>query len=370
MFIKQQVIALFLLGFLAISALPVRAEPYFAVRTGNKCSTCHVNPTGGGKRTEYGNVYAQTQLITRYLGEMDDAESASPGLWTGRVHPILAIGGDLRADFKFEDIADNSNRNEFDLQEALVYLELDLVPGVFTLYVDERLGPDSAFTREAWGLYSFAENFYLKGGRFFLPFGLRLEDDTAFIREASGIDFNTPDEGVELGFEKGAWSTAFAVTNGNPSGTEIDEEKRVSALAAYVKPRWRVGVSASVNSSDNGDRVMQSVFAGFRSGKVTWLAELDYIEDDVQSPVEVKQWAGLLEANIELMRGHNLKLSYEGFEPDDDREDDLQQRFSIVWEYFPFQFTQLRAGLRFRNSDTDDPFENSDLLFIQMHAYF
>ena len=33
---------------LALCAAGVRAEPYFAVQTGQKCAQCHVNGTGGG----------------------------------------------------------------------------------------------------------------------------------------------------------------------------------------------------------------------------------------------------------------------------------------------------------------------------------
>ena len=55
---------------LAAGLLPARqaaAEPHLAVAKGMKCITCHVNPTGGGKRTPYGNIYAQNELTARFL---------------------------------------------------------------------------------------------------------------------------------------------------------------------------------------------------------------------------------------------------------------------------------------------------------------
>ena len=85
--------ALTLLVALAASLLTglAHAEPYLAIANGYKCSQCHVNPTGGGLRTPFGNVFAQTVLPARHLDTGTDT-------WTGQINRFIALGGDLRFD--------------------------------------------------------------------------------------------------------------------------------------------------------------------------------------------------------------------------------------------------------------------------------
>ena len=54
-----------------VETATVRAEPAFAVRTGYRCSQCHVNRTGGGLRTPFGSIYTQTTLPARVLAWRD-----------------------------------------------------------------------------------------------------------------------------------------------------------------------------------------------------------------------------------------------------------------------------------------------------------
>ena len=47
---------------LLAAAHSASAEPYLAVQKGMHCSSCHSHPAGGGIRSTYGNVFAQSEL--------------------------------------------------------------------------------------------------------------------------------------------------------------------------------------------------------------------------------------------------------------------------------------------------------------------
>ncbi len=85
---------------------------------------------------------------------------------------------------------------------------------------------------------------------------------------------------------------------------------RSSATAVYVQPRWRVGASINASEDPFGDRSMHSVFAGLKTGPLSWLAEVSLIKDEL--PVRDRDvYATLLEGNWRLRKGHNLKFGYE-----------------------------------------------------------
>jgi hypothetical protein len=342
---------------------PAAAEPYLAIYKGLQCSACHTHQAGGGKRNAYGNAFAQTEMPAEKLGDGE--------VWSGDLGRWFAIGGNLRAEYRYIDTPNQEEVSEFDVTRGTVYLQMNLIPERLSFYVDQQFAPNGSLNREA---YVMAKNrtgkWQLTAGQFFIPYGLRLQDDTAFVRQFTGVNFDNPDRGVQVGYESGPWSTMLALTNGSGGGSENDTGKRVSFIANYVVQRWRAGFSFDYNDSDAGDRQMQNLFAGLRTGPIAWLAEVDWIIDDLPLGDERDSLAGLIEGNWLFGKGHNLKVSYDYFDPDDDISEDHQVRYSLVWEYTPMQFLQGRVGVRVYDGIPQVDAQNRDELFLELHGFF
>jgi hypothetical protein len=368
---------LFALAFLAAAALlaqaSARAEPYLAVRTGLKCAVCHVNPTGGGKRTEFGAIYSQTEFAA---GRLDPetgkvTEGTEPAPWTGKINNHISLGADLRANATATIIPHATDTYAFDPVRAQTYLEVQPIVNRLTIYLDEQVSPGAAINRETYALlYNGDKTLYVKAGRMFLPFGLRIEDDTAFVRAQTSTSYASYDDGVETGLSMGSWEAQLAITNGAGGGTETNRGKQFTGTVNFVQPLWRIGVSASANYNDGQDRRMQAVFGGLRTGFVSWLAEAVNIVDEGTPTGRVSQTATLAEANLELARGHNLRLTYEWLDPNRDVAEDQRERYSVVYEYSPFQFTQFRLGARKNRGVPQDDTQNTTEVFLQWHAFF
>ena len=347
----------------AITSLPglAAAEPYLAVEAGLKCGNCHVNPSGGGKRNAFGTLYARNMLLARAV---DLVEGRKP--WTGDVSTRwFGVGGDFRGGYESIDVPGSENESEWAVSRSTVYAELKLVPQLLSVYADQKLAPDDSENREAYLLLTPKQGkFTVKAGQMFRPFGLRLQDDETFVRQATGVNFLTPDDGVELGVELAKWSAQFAVIDG-PEGAD----DQLSGSAVYVQPKWRVGASINTSEDAFGDRTMQSIFGGLKTGPISWLAELSLINDTAPAG-DNDSYATLLEGNYRLRKGHNLKVGYEFLEPNEDRDEDQQERYSLVYEYNPIQFMQGRVGVRRYNGIPNIAASNRDELFAELHVYF
>ncbi len=348
-----------------LAAASARAEPYLALAQGAKCSQCHVNPTGGGLRNAFGDVFAQTQLPARRIDSGTD-------IWAGQIARFLAVGGDLRFDGAVQHVPHTRTLDGFQTQQARVYLAASVIPDRLLVYVDEQVAPGGALNREAWGMFWSADHsWYLKGGQMYLPFGLRLQDQTTFVRQASGINMATPDQGIELGWLKGHWDTQLAVSNGTAGGAATTSGKQSSAQVTFVESAWRLGAALNYNgASATGSRRAAGVFGGLKIGPIVWLGEADLVDDRSLGNGGVKTLATLAEADWTIARGHNLKVTAEYLDPNRHVPHDQQTRWSLLYELTPVQFVQLRAGVRYSDGIPQLDSEHTRLFFVELHGFF
>ena len=357
-----------------------QAEPYLAIQEGYKCSQCHVNMTGGGKRTDFANIYVQTRLASSFLNwrgllpasdeDVDEEENplktdSTSSFFTGRLNDYIAIGGDFRTLYERTETPASDTEDLFSQRKQNIYLEIDLVPEHVIFYQTLDGGGDA---REIFGLLKGEikeEPVYLKIGQFFLPYGLRLQDDSAFIRGVTGFTYGTTDVGFEVGYEPGLWAFHAAATNGTGSSLETNRHKRFTTSAAYVDKGFRLGASYSSNKNGEGvETKIYGIHAGAQFGRTGVLFETDVIDDET-----IEQQISILELNLLVARGQNVKFSYEYHDPSKDIFENANERFSLVYEPFLNQFIQARTGVRENDGIPQNPSANITSYFFELHLF-
>lgn len=355
----------FLLAILgACGTLQVRAEPAFAVRTGYRCSACHTNPTGGGIRTAFGSIYTQTILPWRTL-----PGPVGRSLLPANPDARFAVGANLRGQYLSVDSRDRADTASFEVPEANVFLEARLIPERLTLYVDETIGPGGASSREVFGLFSFGKHrAYVKAGKFLPPYGWRLPDDDAFIRQFSGFNYRTPDNGIEVGAEHEHWSVHLAATNGS-GGSDDNRAKRFTLLTTRRFEKGRLGVSASNDIGDDATTTHAGLLGGANFGRLALLAEGDWVETSRDEGTE-HRLLGFIEADLLLTRGVNLKLAHDWIDPDRDVRTDDRVRDSLGIEFIPYPFVQLRWFVRRSDGPPQVDGARDVQVDIEAHIFF
>jgi hypothetical protein len=386
---------------LLVGGEPADALPRFGARTGQSCATCHVDPLGSGPRTHYGAaVYAPLELPMA-LGEL--GVGARPELDFGEDRSA-AVGADLRLLYAYVEGSDapaDQGLNSFFPMQADLYLSAQLGDHL-TFVLDRGITNFSAYGmvhlqhRRAW----------LKAGHFVMPYGLRLADHTAFVRERLGFSPQTAyyglDTGLEVGWRPGDFTLAVAVANGKPvTGAppvqfDDNDAKALYALAEYrFGPQWlplRVGVSGYTNTSgrkvvgeEDGEatllredrlrRRQAGVFLTASVDRFTYLGEVDVLRTteyvtDAQTldttTDSVDGYALFNELSFLIIQGLDLQVQFEVDRPDVDADLTPARRIGAGFEAFPLPMLETKLLYRRTLSGQRD---GLDELAAVLHVY-
>ena len=363
---------------LAVVASSAHAEPYLMVRSGAKCSDCHTNQTGGGKRTPFAQIHARDILHDLDLLPIPRGVKA----FTGEVNQWISIGADLRVRNKtvFQDHIRNGRvdnntafrervlSNDTDVNEFNGYLQVDLWPDVATFYVDESLN-GGATNREVFGLVRgfLPWDTYVKAGRMFPAFGLRVFDDEAFIRSRSGFTFQNPDEGAEIGTAPGPFFIASTVTNGQDGDKDVQATVNAYAVIQDLPVvKHLMGGTSFARQSDK--RNVAAVYGGSNLWRFTYLGEVDFIHDNQVSTVGKRdQLAAYAEVDFLIFDWLNIRGTFDFVKVSNDQN---QVRYAIGAEPFINRVIQPRIQYRINNGVPTEPDQNQDQIVVELHLFF
>jgi hypothetical protein len=382
---------IFLLTILLISGNSfLSAEPYIAVRTGYKCSQCHVNRTGGGKRTGFGFVYSKTNLpIFTAKSEQNSGDFSNlinEFLSVGanfRVGNKTIVGTDSTRNFSAGQDSDPRFNNSIIIPEANLYLEVSAVPDRLLFYIDENFAPGAA-NREAFAmLYNLPLNSYLKFGRVMMPFGLRLLDDGtdgSYVRQKTGFNsYGKQEAAYEVGIEPGPFSLIAAVGNGQDAASM---DKQITTIGSVTFRHFRLGGSFSSSKSDEFSETVYGIFAGGNHGIFTWMFEQDFLnktDSDGEgysnfgkykdTGDQLMTYASL---DVRLFKGINFKMSWDYWDPMREWKTDERDRWTFGIELFPIQYLQTSIFYRYRTAPNLDVYDsdNEDQIYFEMQLFF
>lgn len=398
------------------------AIPRFAARNGMECVQCHLNPSGGGIRNEYGGtVFEQVWLPMFGPDEVHswvagppppgaDAPKLAP--FRGNVTEFLTIGGDFRfAYINIQPELGPTPEDEPQPTNTFFQMQADLYHAVklgssLTLYLD--VGVYTGF--ETWALWELLDRpdglrLMLKVGRFLPPFGVREVEHQLSTREGIGLGGTDRDSGVELSAWWGPVTAQVAVVNGTLGDTAFDAagkkersafEKAVSARVAgrAVLGPVRAQLGGSLYLSDNAsatnplfgtalppavgslasegvDELRYGGFGSVAMGRLAWIGDLVVVEDSFAADdvAAIKGYSSYQELSLVLTQGLELIGTYEFTEPDTEFLQNSTERAGLILELFPVPYTELRLMTRKTWSQTSPTGDSLDLVLFAHFFY-
>src|SRR5262249_3263683 len=202
--------------------------------------------------------------------------------------------------------------NDSKVNEFLLYGQIDLWPDLVTLYADEDF-TTGATNREVFGMIRgfLPWDTYVKAGRMFPAYGLRVQDDQAFIRARTNFTFQQPDEGGEIGFQPGPFFVASSITNGTPGDRDV-----LATINAYTVlediPVVRNVMAGGSFARQSNKRWVGGAYGGTNLWKFTYLGEIDAIDDRMQgSPGRNDDFAAYAGLDCLLFDWLNLRGTFD-----------------------------------------------------------
>jgi hypothetical protein len=396
-----------LLGGLALSGI-ASAYPWMVRHNYASCAVCHVDPSGAGQLTPYGR--AQSDVLLRWRpvpppkGTEIELSSTSNFLWFLEMPEWLNLSGNIRGG-AYVPVSGGMVRP--------LYMATDLYAAVnfdrFVAHVAVGPGfraPEAAvfpscgfiggetkscnnltfLAREYWAGFRFAEDTVLiRGGRMNLPFGLRNNEHTSWVRALTGTDINIAQQvGLSVSYNSDKLRGELMGIVGNfQIRPDAYRERGYSAFAEYTLiERLYAGLSSKVTvaaadiaGGTAEERVpitrhAHGLFARWSPiDALAFMTEADLIVKQRQGFTDNVGFAAWFQTDLEFVQGAHLMATLEAkHEGLGEMGPSLGAWLSSAWYVAPHVELRLDGIYRKMTTAGADP-TGSFAVLLQLHAF-
>jgi hypothetical protein len=381
------VVAGFAFALSMLAARSASAYPQFQFSSGTaRCAQCHYSPAGYGLLTAWGRDEA-AETISRGGDGAFLHGAVTPPSW-------LALGGDVRYAVLRNDVGgvDSPELAAFPMQ-AEIYARGAFGDSGISLYVAGGLRGATRATETGAVIHSVApisrEHFlmwkpsatgaYVRIGRFYAPYGLRLAEHIYYVRRYAGFNLFEETYNVSGGYLDEDWevhATAFTRPPDslpNPlrsvgmagSGGALYGEKRFAAMSA-------IGLQARVTSNTE-QRFIQAGAVGkvwVEKAKLLVMGETNFQRHDVVGGVAYAQLVSYLGFSFFPGKGLMATLAGERFQEDLRVARTAKNAVDLQINLFPWAHCEVLMLGRYQISGSGSADGSpSSLAMLQLHYY-
>jgi hypothetical protein len=334
----------FFFAFLAVSSLVGSSAHAFPelIRHGyTNCTTCHLSPSGGGLPTEYGRALSKEVLS---ISARDGEEQFAYGLI--KQPEWLLLGGDYRSIYVYKDNPSFRSGQyivmQADLSAAIQKERWALQASVGVQDKKFSREPDKDFiSRSHWGLYRWSDEGTIRGGKFYLPYGINTPEHTINIKRALGWDEGTETYNLETAWIGENWNGSVTAIFGRPDSTRLKDtiDTGFSAVGSRA-----IGTAArsgwSVYRGENGTR-SRWVTGPYGLVGITprfyWSGEIDFQFQSAKSSTATTQrgWVTYQKLGYELIQGLHVFGTQELGRLNFKESRSLTQTYGLGTQIFP-----------------------------------
>ena len=375
-----------ILGLLTATVLAPRAAhayPQWQFSSGtSRCNQCHFSPSGSGLITNYGRD-AIGEDLSSFQGNGGFAFGVELPSW-------LALGFDGRYAMvrHYAGNPDGTLQAFFPMQaDAFVRIAF---ADAFSLSVTggyrgqarnspSGLGNDNFYpasadrviSREHYLMWrSGAIGPYVRAGRFFVPYGLRLAEHNTYVRRDNGFDLLQETYGISGGVVQNNWELHVSAFLPDLLRSFGAQEKGAAAMFEYrLADAYALGVDAKFGLGDaSAKRMGGGIFAKAYVApiKTIVMGQVDLVHVQGGSGAAANQLIGYIGPTIMPVRGVWLGAYAEVNQTDINVKGTATQAVNGQLNWFPYPHLELVIQARMQSPQQE---EAAKTLMVQLHLF-